>query len=194
MRNRVFLASSSPLMLTHQLYFCVTKCMTSGKSEFSRIHLKHIIWTCAVFPSAIIWIVLFIWFHHHIFQSSFSWQVCNLMIIGYVHYIVNSWVLYMWFTYLKIFTVSVLLSNPHKWKTIHYPHRKEGNVLFNNALSMFYLWLYCVIHSTCYSLCYTSHGALVGMKNSPMGPSWRIDLMTHRTRKGKFIYNADTLH
>ena len=35
--------------------------------------------------------------------------------------------------------------------------------------------------STYHSLCYTSCGALAGMKNSSMGPPWRIDPMTHRT-------------
>ena len=35
--------------------------------------------------------------------------------------------------------------------------------------------------STYHSLCYTSHGALAGTRNSSMGPPWRIDLMTHCT-------------
>ena len=34
--------------------------------------------------------------------------------------------------------------------------------------------------STYHGLCYTNHGALAGMRNSSMGPSWRIDPMTHR--------------
>ena len=86
--------------------------------------------------------------------------------------------------------------------------RKQGNVLFNDALNTFYLRLYGVRHmvkdhsdsergNNCYrhmgysyrltvrvllyapshrqdsiyhSLCYTSHGALVGTRNSSMGP------------------------
>ena len=81
--------------------------------------------------------------------------------------------------------------------------RKEGNVLFNDALSTFYgvghmvkdhsdsergnpLPLHgllfpikskgsfiCTIHrenSTYHGLCYTSRGALAGMRNSSMGP------------------------
>ena len=79
--------------------------------------------------------------------------------------------------------------------------RKEGNVLFNDALNTFYLRLYGIRHmvedhsdsatigysfrltarvllyapshrqdSTYHSLCYTSRGALAGMRNSSMGP------------------------
>ena len=85
--------------------------------------------------------------------------------------------------------------------------RKEGNILFNDALNTFYLQLYGVGHmvkdhsdmrketrcrhigysfrltarvllyapshrqdSTYHSLCYTSRGALAGMRNSSMGP------------------------
>ena len=64
---------------------------------------------------------------------------------------------------------------------------KEGNVLFNDALNTFYLWLYGVRHmvknhsisskgsfictshrqdSTYHGLCYTSRGALAGMRNT----------------------------
>ena len=36
--------------------------------------------------------------------------------------------------------------------------------------------------NTYHSLCYTSHGALAGMRNSSTGPPpWRIDPTTHRT-------------
>ena len=79
--------------------------------------------------------------------------------------------------------------------------RKEGNVLFNDALNTFYLRLYGIgplsergnplpphglliplaakvllyapSHrqvSTYHGLCYTSHGALAGKRNSSMGP------------------------
>ena len=70
-----------------------------------------------------------------------------------------------------------------------YIGRKEGNVLFNDALNTFYLRLYGVGHrhisysfrltarvllyapshrqdSTYHGLCYTSHGALAGTRNS----------------------------
>ena len=75
--------------------------------------------------------------------------------------------------------------------------RKEGNVLFNDALNTFYLRLYGVRHmvkdhsdseatlrltarvilyapshrqdSTYHGLCYTSRGALAGTRNSSMG-------------------------
>ena len=33
--------------------------------------------------------------------------------------------------------------------------------------------------STYHGLCYTSHGALAGTRNSSMGPPWRIDLVHH---------------
>ena len=42
-----------------------------------------------------------------------------------------------------------------------------------------------------HGLCYTSRGMLAGMRNSSMGPPWRIDLMTHRT-KSKCFYNRAT--
>ena len=69
--------------------------------------------------------------------------------------------------------------------------RSEENVLFNDALNTFYLRLYGVGHmgylfrlaprsllytpshrqdSTYHCLCYTSRGALAGMRNSSMGP------------------------
>ena len=81
-----------------------------------------------------------------------------------------------------------------------YVCRKEGNVLFNDTLNTFYLRLYGIRHmiknhsdshigysfrlaarvllyasshrqdNTYHSLCYTSHGALAGTRNSSMGP------------------------
>ena len=42
----------------------------------------------------------------------------------------------------------------------------------------------CIIpeqDNTYHSLYYTSHGAMAQMRNSSMGPPWRIDLFTHRT-------------
>ena len=64
---------------------------------------------------------------------------------------------------------------------------REKNVLFNNALNTFYLrfylasdiWLRTILivrkethrqDNTYYGLCYTSHGALAGTRNSSMGP------------------------
>ena len=44
--------------------------------------------------------------------------------------------------------------------------------------------LYAPFHiqdSTYHDLCYTSHEALAGMKNSSIGPLRRIDLTTHQT-------------
>ena len=35
--------------------------------------------------------------------------------------------------------------------------------------------------NTYHSLYYTSHGAMAQIRNSSMGPPWRIDLITHRT-------------
>ena len=37
--------------------------------------------------------------------------------------------------------------------------------------------------NTYHSPCYASRGALAGTRNSPMGPPWRIDPMTHHTIK-----------
>ena len=39
-------------------------------------------------------------------------------------------------------------------------------------------------------LCYTSRGALVGTRNSPMGPPWRIDPATHRTMSERSYHGA----
>ena len=91
------------------------------------------------------------------------------------------------------------------WQFILDQQMKEGNVLFNDALNTFYLWLYGIRHmvkhdsesergnpllphgysfqlaarvllytsfhrqdNTYHGLCYTSHGALVGMRNRSM--------------------------
>ena len=85
--------------------------------------------------------------------------------------------------------------------------RQEGNVLFNDTLNTFYLWLYGVGQiaigyclwlpgwvllyaqshrqdNTCHSLWYTSCGALAGTRNSSVGPPWGINPMTHRTMSG----------
>ena len=45
--------------------------------------------------------------------------------------------------------------------------------------------------STYHSLCFTSHGELGETKNSPMGPPWGIDQMTHCTI---MLYNGVTSH
>ena len=45
-------------------------------------------------------------------------------------------------------------------------------------------------HNTYHSLCYTSHGALAGTRNSSMGPPWRIDPMTHRTMSEHSYHRA----
>ena len=106
--------------------------------------------------------------------------------------------------------------------------RKEGNVLFNDALNTFYLWLYSVTHmvkdhsdseweetpchhmsysfrlaarvllyasshrqdNTYHSLCYTRHEALAGMRNSSMGPPWRIDPTTHHVMSERSYHRA----
>ena len=44
--------------------------------------------------------------------------------------------------------------------------------------------------STYHSLCYTSHGALAGTRNSSMGPPWRIDPTTHRTMSERSYHGA----
>ena len=45
--------------------------------------------------------------------------------------------------------------------------------------------------NTYHGLCYTSRGALAGMRNSSMGPPWRIDPTTHRTMS-ECSYQGDT--
>ena len=44
--------------------------------------------------------------------------------------------------------------------------------------------------STYHGLCYTSCGALAGMRNSSMGPPWRIDPTTHRTMSERSYHGA----
>ena len=105
--------------------------------------------------------------------------------------------------------------------------RKEGNVLFNDAINTFYLRLYGVRHmvkdhsdseignprrhigcsfrlaarvilhgsshrlnNTYHGLCYTSRGALVGTRNSSIGPPRRIDPTTHPTMNERSYHGA----
>ena len=44
--------------------------------------------------------------------------------------------------------------------------------------------------STYHSLCYTSHGALAGTRNSSMDPPWRIDPTTHCTMNERSYHRA----
>ena len=44
--------------------------------------------------------------------------------------------------------------------------------------------------STYHSLCYTSCGALAGMRNSSMSPQWRIDPTTHHTMSERSYHRA----
>ena len=57
-----------------------------------------------------------------------------------------------------------------------------------NLLSLLHrrVLLYAPSHRQ-YSICYTSHGAVAGMRNSSMGPPWGTNPMTHQTW-------ADVLH
>ena len=98
--------------------------------------------------------------------------------------------------------------------------RKEGNVLFNEALNTFYLWLYGIRHmvkdhshsetgnslpphgllfpvsrqdNIYHGLCYISHVTLAGTRNSSMGPSRRIDPTIHRTMSGR-SYHRGRMH
>ena len=99
-------------------------------------------------------------------------------------------------------------------RTLPGKRMKEGNVLFNDALNAFYLRLYGVRHmvknhsdrekgawvllyasshrqdNTYHRLCYTSCGALAGMRSSPMGPPWRIDTTTHRSMSERSYHRA----
>ena len=56
--------------------------------------------------------------------------------------------------------------------------------------------LYAPFHrqdSTHHSLCYTSHGALDGKRNSSMDPPWKINLTTHRTMSKRSYHGATLL-
>ena len=59
------------------------------------------------------------------------------------------------------------------------------------------------LDNTYHSLCYTSHGALAGIRNSSMGPPWRIDPTTHctisehsyhRATSGSLVLNVSLTH
>ena len=66
------------------------------------------------------------------------------------------------------------------------PHR-----LFSTISST--VFLYASSHrqaNTYHGLCYTSRGAMAGTRNSPMGPPWRIDPMTHRTLSERSYHGA----
>ena len=43
---------------------------------------------------------------------------------------------------------------------------------------------------TYHSICYTSHGALAGTRNSSIGPPWRIDPTKHRTISKRSYHGA----
>ena len=70
-----------------------------------------------------------------------------------------------------------------RWRHMGYSFRLTARVL-----------LYAPSHrqdSTYHGLCYTSRGALAGMRNSSMGPPpWRIDPMTHRTMSKRSYHGA----
>ena len=53
--------------------------------------------------------------------------------------------------------------------------------------------LYASFHrqdKTYHNLCYTSHGALAGTRNSPIGQPWRIDLTTHHIISKRSYHGA----
>ena len=63
-----------------------------------------------------------------------------------------------------------------------YPFRLAARVL-----------LYASSHrqyNTYHGLCYTSRGALAGMRNRSMGPPWRMNPMTHRTMSERSSHGA----
>ena len=92
----------------------------------------------------------------------------------------------------------------HQQSNVVGSKQRKGNVLFNDALNTFYLRLYGIRYmvknhsdmhhprqdNTYHCLCYTSHGALAGTRNSPMGPPWRIDPTTHRTMSERSYHRA----
>ena len=73
---------------------------------------------------------------------------------------------------------------------------KEGNVLFNDKLNIFYLrnissnilerttW---ITREETHVICNTTWEALAGIRNSAMGPPGGIDHTTYRTMSGCFI-------
>ena len=78
--------------------------------------------------------------------------------------------------YLRLYGVRHIVKN--------HSDREKGKLLPPHKL-LFQLvarvLLYASSHrqdNTYHGLCYTCHGALAGMRNSPMGPPWRIDPTT----------------
>ena len=78
----------------------------------------------------------------------------------------------------------------------HESDSERGNPLLPHGL-LFRLAARVLLHAsfhrqdnTYHSLCYTSCGTLGWTRNSPMGPSWRIDPMTHRTMSQHSYHEA----
>ena len=68
---------------------------------------------------------------------------------------------------------------------------EKGNPLHNIGYS-FQLAARFLLYESSHSLCYTSHGALTGTRNSSMGPPRRIDAMTYHTTSERSYYE-DTI-
>ena len=76
----------------------------------------------------------------------------------------------------------LIVSKETRCRHIGYSFRLTAKVL-----------LYAPSHredSTYHGLCYTSRGALVGTRNSSMGPPWRIDPTTHRIMSERSYHGA----
>ena len=74
---------------------------------------------------------------------------------------------------------------------MHASYRKEGNVLFKDALNTFYLQLYGVRHKVKdHSDSERGNPLLPHGRNSSMGPPWRIDLTTHRIMSERSYHGA----
>ena len=103
-----------------------------------------------------------------------------------------------------VYTYTKHTQNTHT-HTLPMNRRKEGNILFNDTLNTYYLQLYGVRHMVKdhadserrnplpthgLLLLISSCGALAGMRNSSMGPPWRIDPTTHRTMSERSYHGA----
>ena len=73
------------------------------------------------------------------------------------------------------------------------PVNKEGRTIHGLLFPIRKVFFYAPSHkqdSTCHGLCYTSHGAVAGTRNSSRCRLWRIDPTTHRTMSERSYHGA----
>ena len=136
----------------------------------------------------ILFIYLFIYYYYYYYFFFF-------IIIFFFYY-------YYYFFFFSLLRILAQFYQCHicVYKTKEEVGRKEMFYLTTYCHHMGYsFWLtarvllYAPPHrqdSTCHGLCYISHGALAGTRNSSMGPPWRVDITTHRIMRKRSYHRA----